>query len=315
MKNIFRPVNIRMINLSFYELRLIAQIRNISNYENKSKEDLIKALSEPKPEILKSVIPRLKTPKLVSSKLKISKSKIPKPKPRPEIRVNKKKLKKLGKDFDELRHKFSKKEIDRYRKAFYVAKNKKYLFESELKKTIKNLNELEKLKFKKFCGNIDSAEYEDLDNYDYNYDFANDDEYRKIGSFRTLFKGLDSDYDKPTVIDRGFAREDNNYIEYTSKGDRYENVSPKEYLNVIRPYLRGLIDEHKPAAELNKNKNNNNNNNDSNNNSNNNNNNNDDDNNSNNDRAEWKIQLTMQNSCFLLEVLKKHALYTQKVNH
>ena len=49
------------------------------------------------------------------------------PKPKPEIRVNKRKLKKLRKDFDELRHKFSKKEIDRYRKAFYVAKNKKYL--------------------------------------------------------------------------------------------------------------------------------------------------------------------------------------------
>ena len=136
-----------MINLSLDELRLIAQVRNISDYENKSKEDLIKALSEtkpetpkpetpkpesPKPETPKPETPKLKTPKLktlklISSKLKISKSKIPKPKPRPEIRVNKKKLKKLRKDFDELRHKFSKKEIDRYRKAFYVAKNKKYL--------------------------------------------------------------------------------------------------------------------------------------------------------------------------------------------
>ena len=38
-----------MINLSLNELKLIAKIRNISNYENKSKEDLIKALSEPKP--------------------------------------------------------------------------------------------------------------------------------------------------------------------------------------------------------------------------------------------------------------------------
>ena len=38
------------MNLSFDVLGLIAQIRNISNYENKSKEDLIKALSEPKPE-------------------------------------------------------------------------------------------------------------------------------------------------------------------------------------------------------------------------------------------------------------------------
>ena len=35
-----------MINLSFNELQLIAQARNISDYENKSKEDLIKALSE-----------------------------------------------------------------------------------------------------------------------------------------------------------------------------------------------------------------------------------------------------------------------------
>ena len=75
-----------MINLSSDELRLIAQVRNISSYENKSKEDLIKALSEtPKPET-----PKLKTPKLISSKLKISKLKKPKPKPRPEIRVNKK---------------------------------------------------------------------------------------------------------------------------------------------------------------------------------------------------------------------------------
>ena len=45
-----------MINLSFDELRLIAQLRNICDYENKSKKDLIKALSEPqtpKPEIPK----------------------------------------------------------------------------------------------------------------------------------------------------------------------------------------------------------------------------------------------------------------------
>ena len=74
-----------MINLSFDELRLIAQIRNISDYENKSKEDLIKALSETKPE----------PPKPEKTKL--------------EIRVNKKKFKKIRKDFDELRHRFDKK--------------------------------------------------------------------------------------------------------------------------------------------------------------------------------------------------------------
>ena len=82
-----------MINLSFDKLKLIAQIRYISNHENKSKEDLIKALSEPKPE----------TPEPEKQKT---------PKPKPEIRVNQKKFKKLRKDFDELRHNFFKKEID-----------------------------------------------------------------------------------------------------------------------------------------------------------------------------------------------------------
>ena len=50
-KKFFALLGIRMINLSLDELRLIAQIRNMSNYENKSKEDLIKALSEAKPEV------------------------------------------------------------------------------------------------------------------------------------------------------------------------------------------------------------------------------------------------------------------------
>ena len=54
---------------------------------------------------------------------------------------------------------------------------------------------------------------------------------------------------------------------------------------MIRPYLKDLINEHRPTVELN---NNNNNNYDNNNNSN---------NNTNNNRGEWKIQLTMQNSC------------------
>ena len=60
-----------MINLLLDELRLIAKNRNINDYENKSKEDLIKALSETKP---KPQIPEPETPK-------------PKPEPEPKIRV------------------------------------------------------------------------------------------------------------------------------------------------------------------------------------------------------------------------------------
>ena len=83
------------------------------------------------------------------------------------------------------------------------------------------------MRFKRCDGGIDTAYYEDLENYDDNYDFAVDDEYRKIGSIRTLFKEFDRDYYKPIRIDGGFVGRSNNYIEYKSKRDRYENLSPK----------------------------------------------------------------------------------------
>ena len=40
-----------MINLSLDKLKLVEKSRNIRDYENKSKKDLIKVLSEPKPKI------------------------------------------------------------------------------------------------------------------------------------------------------------------------------------------------------------------------------------------------------------------------
>ena len=40
-----------MINLSLNELKLIAKSRNLKDYKNKSENDLIKILSEPKPKI------------------------------------------------------------------------------------------------------------------------------------------------------------------------------------------------------------------------------------------------------------------------
>ena len=63
-----------MINLSFDELRLIAQARNISDYKNKSKEDLIKALSEKKPR-------NTKTRNIITKNNKITNTKIRKTKP------------------------------------------------------------------------------------------------------------------------------------------------------------------------------------------------------------------------------------------
>ena len=177
-----------------------------------------------------------------------------------------------------MRHKFSKKEADKYRKAFYVIKNYRHLSTSEIEEARKNLIELRKSqRFKKFHSDIDSVDYDDLDNYDFdddNYDFADDDEYRRIGTIRTLFKEFDRDYYNPIRTDDGFAVRRNNYVEYKSKGDRYENLLPEEYLNMIKTYLRDLINDHKPMAEsINE------------------------ENDSDADRAEWKIQLVMQNSC------------------
>ena len=43
--------SIRTIDLSLNELKLIAKSRSVKDYKNKSEEDLIKILSEPKPKI------------------------------------------------------------------------------------------------------------------------------------------------------------------------------------------------------------------------------------------------------------------------
>ena len=87
----------------------------------------------------------------------------------------------------------------------------KDIFLNQKQEIRKNFNELEKsLMFKKFHGDIDSVDYDDLDNYDNNYDFADDDEYRTIRSIKTLFKEFDRDYYKPIRIDGGFAGRNNN---------------------------------------------------------------------------------------------------------
>ena len=128
------------MNLSLDELRLIAQDRNISDYENKSKEDLIKVLSEtkPKPEPKIEIKPKPEPKIEIKPKPEPNIEIKPEPEPNIEIKVNKKKLKKLRKDLDELRHKFSKTETNEYRKAFYDSKKYKNLFISEIKKLNKS---------------------------------------------------------------------------------------------------------------------------------------------------------------------------------
>ena len=54
---------------------------------------------------------------------------------------------------------------------------------------------------------------------------------------------------KPKNTDDSFDGRRNNYIEYISEGDYYENLSPKEYLHEIRPHLEDFINDHKTSGE------------------------------------------------------------------
>ena len=165
------------LNLSLNKLKLIAEHRNISEYENKSTKDLIKALRGPKP----------------------------------KLGITKNKLKEIEKDFYNLRHEFSKEKADKYRKNFYDIKSCRYLSELEIEEIRKSFSELEKsLNLKKPLDDIDSVYYEGLDEDEDLDEYADDDKYTKIGSVGRLFKGFDSDYYKPIVIDRGFDERDYN---------------------------------------------------------------------------------------------------------
>ena len=42
-----------------------------------------------------------------------------------------------------------------------------------------------------------------------------------------------------------------NYIEYESKGDKDKHSSPKEYLDMIMPYLNDKINDHKTPKNSN----------------------------------------------------------------
>ena len=68
-----------------------------------------------------------------------------------------------------------------------------------------------------------------------------DFEFRGIENVQDLFKIL---IYKPTLVKSGY---NNNYIQYESKGDNI--LSVEEYLALIEPYLRELINYYKNISE------------------------------------------------------------------
>ena len=133
---------------------------------------------------------------------------------------NKKRIETTREKLKELRHKLSKSDLKKNKKHLYNIENKKELLESETTKEY--FDELDK----KFL------EFDDNDN---------DDDFIGIKNVQDLFKI--SIY-KPTIVISGY---NNNYIEYRSKGDKLLTI--EEYLNLIEPYLRELINDHKSKGE------------------------------------------------------------------
>ena len=57
-----------------------------------------------------------------------------------------------------------------------------------------------------------------------------------------LGKADEKDYYKPILVKSAFK---GNYKKYESRGDGNQNLSVKQYLYMIMPYLRDLINDHK----------------------------------------------------------------------
>ena len=194
----------RMNNLSQNALEQMAIARNIKNYKDISKEDLLVALirsNESHTKLLNSEDnsnTKIGETKTLFSKLRSNFS--------PE-------------EIKENREKFHKKEV-----VYNILKEKDSLTKKEKEKVLKYIVKY----FKKVKEDLSKIKtYQGNTTHDIRY------------SFNEITK---EDYYEPLENKSTF---DGNYIGYESRGDNNDNLSLEEYLNIIRPYLRDMIDNHK----------------------------------------------------------------------
>ena len=74
----------------------------------------------------------------------------------------------------------------------------------------------------------------------------NRDDDKIIRDLRALYEP-EEDYYKTQKVKSGF---DDEYIKYESNGDKGKSLSTEEYLNMIRPYLSNIIDDHKDGWKI-----------------------------------------------------------------
>ena len=176
IKIFFISHNISILNLSLNELKIVSKSRGSKGHKSISKERLLSALSESES---------------VESKNSF----------------DDKRLKKIRKDFYELRYRFSKPQMKGIRRNFYDI-NTPNLSKPQIKEISENLLELEKS-----LSNI--KKYRSQDDF----------EHKNLREVRNLFnnvvfneiafnQSIDEDCYKPVTTKSAF---NNNYIEYESK--------------------------------------------------------------------------------------------------
>ena len=148
----------------------------------------------------------------------------------------KKRIESIREKPKELRHKLSKNELKEIKKHLYNIENKNELL--ELKTTKEYLDELDKKILKL---DDDDDDDDDDDYYYYYYYYYYYFEFIGIENIQDLSKIL---IYKPAIVKSGY---NNNYIEYRSKGDKLLTI--EEYLALIEPYLRELINDYKSKGE------------------------------------------------------------------
>ena len=84
----------------------------------------------------------------------------------------------------------------------------------------------------------------------YRYHDCDDPDYYGIRDIENLFRKVDKkDYYKPILVKSVFK---GNYKKYESRGDKKKELSVKQYLYEIMPYLHDMINNHKATMKLKK---------------------------------------------------------------
>ena len=199
----------KMNNLLLNVLEQMAIARHVKNYRGMSREDLLITL-------LKSNHSHTELLRINDSNTEIGETK---------------------QLFNNLRNNFSREEITTLREKFYEKEwvynhlkeiEQKDGLTTKEKRVLKNIEKY----FKKLKEDLNKIKI-----YQYNIT-------RDMGHlFNEIAK---ENYYEPIEIKSTF---DGNYIEYESRGDNDDNLSLQQYLNIIRPYLRDMIDNHKAHSE------------------------------------------------------------------